>query len=446
MSQSRNTPRSFFGIRIPSFAEGSFAWNLSFNSGTNLIYLVAQFIFTPLIVKLYSPEAYGASGAIFALSALFLSFATLQYDKAMFLPKDMAEVRQLRNISVAIPVYFAVAFTLVLLFWRDGVLRLASIEAVGNGIYLVPLLLVVTVWAQATQRMGAVHYRYKQNFIYNSSIVVGSKLVALGYGLFINNQYLGLTLSELFNKLALQILSAKLILKEKLFADIDLFHPKRMLPVMRKYIGFPKFELPATGLAALANQVPLFWIPRFFSLAEFGQYSLAISLLEMPMRLIGYSISGTYYQKAAATYHERGAVAVANITYRMMALTALVSVVPLLVIVFTAEPLFSWFFGAEWAFAGTLTASMSVFYFARLIAEPVSSVLRVINEQRSYVWLHGLFLVLRAAVVGFAIFMKFDLQVAMWWYASVNALGYGFQAAFIIARLRKHARLAPPLA
>ena len=69
---------TLLGIRLPAFAEGSFAWNVSFSSGNSLVTIIAQLVFTPIIVKLYDPTAYGAFGFIISLSTLFLSISTLQ--------------------------------------------------------------------------------------------------------------------------------------------------------------------------------------------------------------------------------------------------------------------------------------------------------------------------------------------------------------------------------
>lgn len=395
-----------------------------FTSARSLVTILAQLIFTPIIVKLYAPEDYGAFGFMMASSTLLLQVATLQYDKALFLAREEWDIGSVRALSNLLPLLFAIVTTVVLVFFRDPMLALAGVEHIGNGIFLVPVLLVVGAWSQTSQRMVQVRYRYKEGFLYGSSMVVGSKLLAIAYGVWIGGHFLGLAIAELSNRIFQQVVNDALILKDLRKRWDQHGKLADLRAAMLRHIGFPKFELPSVVLGAVANHAPLFWIPRNYGLVEMGQYALATSLLEMPMRLFGYSLAGTFYQKAANTYRDQGGRALARITYRMMAVIAGVSAIPLLVIAFTAEPVFTWLFGPQWAMAGTISAVLSLFYFTRLVVEPVSSVLRVIDKQRSFLRLHAITLLARALAIAIAIHLQLSIAEGMLLFSAASALVY----------------------
>ncbi len=423
-------------------AKDSFAYNLLFSSGRSLVTIVAQLIFTPIIVRIYDPMAYGSFGFIMSFSAICLPLFTLQYDRALFLAKDEDEIQALRAASNTFPLLLATLLFIIIWVAKDEILYYTNAENLGHGLFLVPVLIATGAIAQTSQRMVAVRYRYKEGFLYGGAMVLGSKLTAIAYGIFLGSHFFGLALAEALNKVLQHVINARYILKEKRLLDPRHFRLTGRLTVLRKYSGFPRFEVPAVAIAAASNHIPFLWIPAFFGLPAFGQYTLAVSLLEMPMRLVGYSLSGVFFQKAVRTFREKGAGELERITLRTMMSVIAASIVPLLLILFFARTVFIWLFGQEWAMAGSLSSILSIFYIARLIVEPISSVLRVIGEQKSYLGSHIFMLLLRMSAVAFAIANSELLEGSIWTYSLIGMVGYLSLGIYMIIRLKHHKHLA----
>jgi O-antigen/teichoic acid export membrane protein len=436
-ARKASAPRAIAWLqaRLPTVKEGSFAWNSVFTSARSLVTILAQLIFTPIIVRLYTPEAYGAFGFIFSVSTILLSLFTLQYEKAMFLPNREKEIHALRSVCNALPLYFALLLALALFLAQGPLLRLAGVEGLGHGIFLIPILIVAGAWSQSSQRMVSVRYLYKEGFLYGSLVTVGGKLTAILYGALVGSHYVGLALAELFNKLLLQVVNSRIILREARLITWDDLNLRRHWWVMRKYSSFPRFELPAVVLNAISNKTPIFWIPYSYGLAQLGQYSLAMALLEMPMRLFGYSLSNTFYQKAARTHEVQGLRSLARITYRMMAWIGMVGFLPMLCIALFAEPIFTWVFGQQWAVSGALSSSLAIFYFVRLVVEPVVPALRVLGLQSDYLRFQILLFVSRLTIVLVLMALEKDLVTSITLYAIQNALMYAGLAVFIVRQL-----------
>ncbi len=434
-----HAPRTLLGFRLPSMKEGSFARNQSYVLANSAVAIGAQLVFTPIITRLYAPHAYGTMNAVLSLTAFVLPFFTLQYDSALLMARNERDIQGLRAISNLLPTALSVLLFVALLIGGDRLLTTVGLPALGMLALLIPGLVILSAITQTSQQMVAVRMRYKQSFVFGSISAVGTKLTAIGHGLVFGGGAIGLIAAEVFSRGSQLFFNSRYILHERFHWRPKHLDIPGMKSVMRTYINFPKYELPAVGIAQLAAQVPLWWLPRTYGLAIFGQYGLSLSLLEMPMRLFSHSISGTFYQKAAQVFQARGAKALRSITFRTMAFISLGSFLPLLMIGLFAEDVFTIFFGPAWAMAGRMAQVLSILYFARLTVEPVGSVLRVIGKQRSYVWFHGLLFALRASAAGWSIYYKLDIIPAITLYAIADAIGRLFLTGQIIASLNRMA-------
>lgn len=411
------------GMRLPSFKKGSFGYNQLMTASQRSVALLAQLIFTPIITRLYLPEAYGITNAVIAVAGLILPAFTLLYERAMLLAQEEEDVQGLRSVVNFIPTLFAGVLFIVLLIGGDRLLLAVGLPALGRLALLIPVLALVTAWSQTSQQMVAVRMRYKEIFIYGSISTVGGKVVAVLHGLFVGGTAIGLIGAEFFLRASQWLFNVRLVLRENPIAALRQTGWPGMRRAMRKYVSFPKYELPATGLAKLATQIPLWWLPASYGMVVFGHYSLSMGLLEAPLALLSYSMSQTFYQKAAQVFKQEGPLRLRNISMRTMGFIALIGSAPLGLIALFAPWLFTFFFGAEWEMAGRIAQPLSIIYLARLIMEPTMSVLRVINRQRAYIWFNaGLFLI-RAAAAGMAVLAGWDLIPALLVYSAAEALG-----------------------
>lgn len=429
---------------MPSLKQGSFAYNQSMVLGRNGVVILAQLIFTPIITRLYPPEAYGLMSAVLSVSALLLPFFTLQYDRALLLAKDERDVQGLRALVNLTPTVLSALLMLILLVGGDRMLLAVGLPAMGPMAFLIPVVIVLSAWNQANQQMVAVRMRYRQSFFFGSISVVGSKLTSVLYGTFVGSGAFGLVAAELFSRFSQLFFGYRFILRGESRPRLTRNDSAWLKATARKYIGFPKFELPAVGLGQIANQVPLWWLPYSYGIAAFGQYGLGLSMLEVPMRLFSYSLSSTFYQKAVQVYRAEGALRLRSITFRTMRVITLGSIVPLLLTGLFAESLYVLAFGEQWALAGRITQALVIISFARLTVEPVSAVLRVIGKQQVYVRFHSILLVLRVTAVVIAMQQGLDIVPALFLFALADATGRLFITFSIVHWLNMAARRAVP--
>lgn len=422
-------------IKRPSVTSGSFASNLGFTAGRSLVGILAQLVFTPIIVSLYSPEAYGAFGFILSLTALIIPISTLQYDKAIYMAEDKSEVDNIASIMNIIPVIISI-FIIISFFSLKGLIPASStIHSLGYGLLIMPVLIVLTSWAQTSQHLMAVNYRYKDGFLFGSASLIGSKLVSIIYALLFGGWFGGLALAELFNRMGQLVVNNSIILKRPILPSLKIRHFRALRATSIKYISFPKFELPAVLLAALSKQVPLFWIPRSFGLASYGHYVLAVSLLEVPMRLLGYSLSSVFFQRAVKAHASGGVGQLRQITIKTALLLSGSGFLPLLLIGLFAQELFILVFGETWSTSGEIAQRLCIAYSIRMVVEPIGAVLRVLGEQKKYLVFNSAFLFMRLGAMAVGMLTGADLLTAVTLYALSEAVGYVILGGAIALRL-----------
>jgi O-antigen/teichoic acid export membrane protein len=107
-------------------------------SGTAAAQLIAV-AFSPLITRIFGPEAFGLLGVFKALVATLAPIAALTYPIAIVLPKKDSEAIELMKLSfsIALIVFVIVAIA----FWVGGypLLKLLDSEMIAPYVMLIPL-------------------------------------------------------------------------------------------------------------------------------------------------------------------------------------------------------------------------------------------------------------------------------------------------------------------
>jgi len=434
---SRLNGRKIWGIPVPSCEKGSFGHNQLMTVSQRGVAVLAQLIFTPIITRLYLPDAYGTMSAVVGITSLTLPFFTLLYDRAILLAREEKDIQALRALLNVVPTVLSVVLFVVLLIGGDPLLTAAGLPALGHYALFIPLLLVLTNWSMTGHQVVAARLRYAESFIYRSISTVGSKVTAVLHGWLVGGSALGLISAEIVLRLSELTFNSRVILRDNPLKLALKAKYRDMVGVMKKYGAFPKFELPAVILARVSGRIPLWWIPPTYGMAAFGHYGLGLSLLEMPLGLLSHSMSQTFYQKAAQVFHDEGPKRLRSITFRTMAFISIGSIIPMLLIGLFAEVLFEFLFGNEWGMAGRMAQALTVMYFAKLTVEPVTSVLRVIGKQHSYVWFNVLLLVLRLGAVGIALYLGLAIIPALFLYAAAEAFGQSVLTFSVITYLNR---------
>ena len=103
-------------------------------SGTAMAQLITM-AFSPVITRLYGPEAFGVLGTFVAFTHILSPLAGLTYPAAIVLPKEDSEAECLVRLSRNISFFIAIAILILLLFQNNFIIDILNLEGIGNFIY-----------------------------------------------------------------------------------------------------------------------------------------------------------------------------------------------------------------------------------------------------------------------------------------------------------------------
>src|SRR5699024_10608796 len=97
---------------------------------------------SPIITRLYGPEAFGIMGTFTALTRIIIPVAALTYPIAIVLPKSDINAKRLIKLSLYITFIIAVLITIVLLFFNNSIVEVFQIQEISSFLYLIPLVII----------------------------------------------------------------------------------------------------------------------------------------------------------------------------------------------------------------------------------------------------------------------------------------------------------------
>src|SRR5690625_3902769 len=101
--------------------------------------------FSPIITRLYGPEAYGLLGTFSAVLSIAMPIAALTYPIAIVLPKRDDDARGIAKLSVLLALLICLVVATVLLLGGQPIARLLDLEAISAFLLLIPFAMFLNV-------------------------------------------------------------------------------------------------------------------------------------------------------------------------------------------------------------------------------------------------------------------------------------------------------------
>ncbi|MFB5662614.1 lipopolysaccharide biosynthesis protein [Alteribacillus sp. HJP-4] len=368
---------------------------------------------SPVITRLYGPEAFGMMGVFTAAVMIISPVAALTYPIAIVLPRKNSDATGLIRLSLYIAAAISVMVGLILLFFNESIARLFRIEDIAVYLYLIPLVIlfagflqVAEQWLIRTQQFS-ITARVK---VMHAIILQGSK-VGMGFFHPVAAVLIVLTvLGQALNAFML-ILSAKRagvrkpVKKEEEAASLK--------ELADRHRDFPKYRAPEALISAVSQNLPVLMLSTFFGPAAAGFYSIGRTVLNMPTQLIGKSVGDVFYPRISEAANKGE-----NLTYLIKKATnglAVVAAVPFGLVFLFGPWLFSFVFGADWQDAGEYARWMALWSFFGFMNRPSVRALPVLSAQAFHLKYTIVMLVIRlgALAVGYYVFSSDLAAIAL---------------------------------
>tara|TARA_A200000113_G_scaffold225774_1_gene247919 strand:- start:116 stop:1369 length:1254 start_codon:yes stop_codon:yes gene_type:complete len=400
-------------------------------AGTGISQLIL-ILASPILTRLYDPQALGALGLFMSFVAIITICSGLRYELAIVLPNRDSEANEILQLTLFFNVLISIASIIIFLIYGMISAELELNNSLGWYIYLIPFSIFLS---SAYQSLSFWMNRKNKFSIISLSKIIQSCVVVifqilLGYILI--GGFQGLIMGSLFGQFTAFLLFFLNLEKQTLK---EIFIPKKSLfNVLKKYVRFPKFSMPGAVINTITTEFPVLIITYTFGLIVTGPFNLAVRVVGLPITVI----SGAVYQVLVSRVAELDRENFKLIEPLILKIFAILFV-PAIIICFIFSgflpDLFSFVFGNNWRFAGELASIMIFAYAFKFSISPLGVVLGLDrNVHLGFYWQALYFF---SSIFTLTYFSYLDIENFILIFVLVEIVMYLIYFAFIFYGVRR---------
>lgn len=338
---------------------------------------------SPILTRLYSPADFGVFAIYMSIASLITVIVTGRYELAIMLPKKESDAMNIVALSFIITTFISL-FTFVLVFVFNGTIAsLLKSPNIANWLYFIPLTVFLTGIYQSLNYWNNRKKQYTvlaKNKVYQST-TAGVANITMGisghtYGGLIFGSILGQSVSTI-------ILSSKFIKAER--GLLSKVNQAKIVTLAKKYKKFPIINSLHAFINILKENAVNIFIALKYSQATLGYYFFMLRLMKLPSGLLGSSIAQVFYREASEKYNEIGNIQ--KLVLNLIRKLFIIAILPVTLLFFYAEALFSFIFGPEWLIAGIYAKAIAPYILFHFIAAPLGMIPLIVNQQeKAFFW------------------------------------------------------------
>lgn len=371
-------------------------------TGTAIAQLIPILI-TPFLTRLYSPDDIGFLSIYVSYITIGSIISTLRYDQALLLP---------RSNKVSLDLFIFILFFSIFFFFLSGFILLIMylFDFHLSGLpYFIMFLIPFAVLLQSILQSYSVFInrskKYKQIAI---SKITQNSVNSTGQLVLFSSNF-GLYFARIFG-----LLSA--LVYYFIFDKIHLFRVeisfKRIKENILKYKDFPFYSFPNALLNSSSNQLPMLILGYFFNASFLGFFSLSQRMISAPLGIFTSSLSQVFYKKTTDIIHSNDKLyPFVKKTYFQL---FKIAIFPFFFLFVLSPELFSYIFGSEWEVSGVYARYLIPWYFLVFLNSPITSIINVLNKQKTYLIFEFTLFVLRFSVMMSAFVLDFDIIIMLY--------------------------------
>lgn len=421
--------------KVLGFFQKPFIRNVLIMTSGTMMAQIINMIFSPLITRMYGPEAYGLMGTFTAIVQIVAPVAALTYPIATVLPKKDEDSKIISRLSLMITIMNTIIVSIVLLLFGGTIVDLFNIGTISAYMLFVPFVLlcagILQIFEQWIIRKQEFQVSAKATSL-EALLVNGGKLT-VGFAYPLAGVLIFFTaFRQGIRALLMVLFSRKINIKESLSKK---YSKKEMTDLAKIYKDFPLYRAPEVFFNAISGNFPMLLLNTFFGPASVGFYSISRTVLTIPSKLLGKSVGDVFYPRAtkAANSDEK----VTPLLVKATTYLGMVAIIPYGLVILIGPWLFGLVFGQDWVVAGEYARWVSIWMFFGFINRPCVQTLPILSAQRFQLIFTICTMVLRigALLVGFYFFRDDMIAIAL--FSIIGALSNIFLITATIMKSKK---------
>ncbi|GJM62003.1 lipopolysaccharide biosynthesis protein [Persicobacter diffluens] len=387
-------------------------------SGTTIAQIL-PILFTPVLTRLYSPEAYSNLGEFVAQVSVLSVILVLRSEYALLLPKEEDDALRLYQNNSIILILMSMLCLFAKLIY-DAVLLYKSQQFF---VYIIAFLYLI---AQGLVLNNSFYLNRHKGYkdISLSKILRASSILVFSFVFSILDSENGLvyafTLGTILEGVVLCVRNKRNVVGFKWVFSKDIFV---------KFKKFPLLDSPSAIIHALSIQIPLFILPLFYDENQVGQYYQALRLVGIPITFIATAIGQVYFKELSVCVSNQQAY---ELTRKIVIRTGVVGLFIFVPVMFTSKSLLPIILGEQWSLTGFFVQWLSVYVAVQLMTSSISSIFNVYQKQGPALLSNIIFLIVKICILYFGgMIMPITKLIALF-----SIISFGYYIIILLYQMR----------
>ena len=400
-------------------------------------------VFSPFITRMYGPEAFGILSLFTAFFTIIATLGALAYPASIVLPEDDREAISLVRVSLVFSILTTGAITLVLLTAGEAIMALFNMSALVpfTGFLVLAVLLHALVETSRYWLVRRRGFRAIASAVLATAVTINLVKVAVG---FVHPTALSLVSATVlghFITLCLMAYASLRLARAESHRLALAIGTGELADAARKYRDFPLYRAPQGLINSLSQGLPIIMLAAFYDAATAGYFALAVTLVSMPIRLVGGAVIQVLYPRfnEARLAGENLQRHIGRATLALLA----TGVIPFTCIALVAPPLFEFVFGEGWHQAGLYAQPLALYLFMQFANRAVIAAIPVLGLQAHLLAYEVLTALTRAGAIYAGIKLFGEPVAAVVFYAAIGSLLYVGLIGWVIVRSQDSQGTAP---
>ncbi|MEQ8478579.1 oligosaccharide flippase family protein [Fulvivirga sp.] len=395
----------------------------SYSQNTALILLskvlitLLVFITTPIIARFYSPEEYGTYALINSIVIIFSIVSTWSLSSEIVVAQS-SDLRRLLSFIIQISVIGSIFLTIILYAVRGVIYNVLDIHLPDYYLIFVPVFVLIVILSESYSFLNIRDKLFKKNIVVNTSEVISNKITSLVLG-FLGLTQFGLIIGDFIgkiNNLLVQFFGIGNLGKQK-FPLINLFNTRNLFIQGKKYSAYLKYQMPTILTRRISKQFIIWLLAIVFSKEELGHYTMAISLLTIPLNLFSNSFQPIITRKFSDIKTSPDRLRIFN---HSVALISIISVTMYLGIFVLSEWVVSIYLGKDWNGAIKFIKLLSILFAATLLSNSISGAYIIFKQQKLNFLIKIVFSILLFVALILALNLNMSLVMIISIYVTIS--------------------------
>jgi len=374
----------------------------------------------PIVARLFDPEDFGVAALFVTLVVLLAPISTLQYERAIVLPREEIRAFCLIKLAVAILGVFCAGLFVTVICLGFSSLHFSWITTLGAWIYGLPPAVALFGVGKILNSWYVRNKQFRMLAAMEVIQVIGMVGTRIGAGVLTGSSITGL----IFGYLVGVLCRAGVLLKKFPITALrrsDRYPALSLRLIAKEYKEFPAYVTSSSLVRILSESLPVLLLAHLFSPTVVGFYALTNRLVKGPAAIAQKSVGETYFQKAAEIAQQGRSIhsSLAKTTSALLVMGFPFCVV----LMMFGEEVFALLMGSRWTAAGRYAEILAPWFLTLLLVSPASSVHSVVKKQGLLFRIDIAILIGRGGVFAAAYMLGLDPPQTLYLFMAISVIG-----------------------